>query len=85
VGVVLGQIVGHAREPRVHVAAAQILGRDHLAGRRLHQRRAGEEDRALLAHDDGNVRHGRHIGPAGGAGAHDDGDLRDALGGDMLA
>ena len=33
------------------IGAAQLLGADHLAGRRLHQRRAGEEDRALVAHD----------------------------------
>jgi hypothetical protein len=26
VQVVLGQVVGHARQPRVHVAAAQVLG-----------------------------------------------------------
>jgi hypothetical protein len=27
-GVVLGQVIGHARQPRVHVAAAKILGAD---------------------------------------------------------
>ncbi len=31
------------------------------------------------------VRHRRHIGAAGRAGAHHDGDLRDALRRDMLA
>jgi hypothetical protein len=29
VGVVLGQVIGHARQARVHVAAAQVLGRHH--------------------------------------------------------
>ena len=37
---------------RVHVAAAQLLGGDHLAGGGLHQRRAAEEDRALVLDDD---------------------------------
>jgi hypothetical protein len=50
--VVLGQVVDHARLARVQIAAAQILGADDLARRRLHQRRTGEEDRALFAHDD---------------------------------
>ena len=62
----------------MHVGAAEILRRDHLAGRRLHQRRPAEEDRALPAHDDGLVRHRRHIGAARRARAHDAGDLRDA-------
>ena len=62
----------------VHVGAAQLLGGDLLAGRRLHQRRAAEEDRALLAHDDALVRHRRHIGAARRAGAHHDRDLRNA-------
>ena len=53
--------------------------RDHLAGRRLHQRRAGEEDRALVADDHALVGHRRHIGAAGGAAAHHAGDLGDAL------
>ena len=76
--VVLGQMVGHAREAGVHVAAAQVLGRDHLAGGGLHQRRAAQEDGALLAHDDGLVAHRRHVGAAGGARAHHHRDLRDA-------
>ena len=64
----------------MHVAAAELLGRDDLAGRGLHQRRAAEEDRALVAHDHGLVRHRRHVGAARGARAHHAGDLRDAAG-----
>ena len=52
VAVVHRVMIGDAGEPRMHVGAAEVLGRHHLAGRGLHQRRAGEEDRALLAHDD---------------------------------
>ena len=44
--VVLGEVVGHAGEAGVDVGAAKLLGRDVLAGRRLHQRRAAQEDRA---------------------------------------
>ena len=76
--VVGGVVVGHAGLPAVHVGAAEIFGAHLLAGRRLHQRRPAEEDGALIAHDDALVRHRRHIGAAGGAGAHHDRDLRDA-------
>ena len=79
VRVVLGEVVDHARLARVHVAAAEVLGRDDLAGRGLHQRRAAEEDRALLLDDHRLVRHRRDVGAAGGAGAHHRRDLRDAL------
>ncbi len=40
-------VVGDAGLARMHVGAAEILGRHHLAGRRLHQRRPAEKDRAL--------------------------------------
>ena len=79
--VVFGHVVGDAGQPRVHVGAAQFLGGDLLAGGRLHQRRAAEEDRPRAADDDRFVRHRGHVGAAGRAGAHHDGDLRDALGG----
>ena len=71
-------VIGDAGFPGMHVGAAEILGRDHLAGRGLHQRRAAEEDGALPLHDDGLVAHRRHIGAAGGAGAHHHRDLRNA-------
>ena len=70
VRVVLGEVVGDAGDARVHVAAAELLGGDHLAGRRLHQRRAAEEDRALVPDDDRLVAHRRHVGAARGARAH---------------
>ena len=76
-------MVDHAGGPGVHVAAAEVLGRDDLAGRGLHQRRAAEEDRALVAHDHGLVGHRRHVGTAGGARAHHAGDLRDAARGEV--
>ena len=47
--VVGGVVVGDAGLPGMDVGAAEILGRDHLAGRRLHERRAAEEDGALPA------------------------------------
>ena len=48
VRVVVGEVVDDAGGAGVHVAAAELLGRDDLAGRGLHQRRAAEEDRALV-------------------------------------
>ena len=76
--VVHGEVVGDAREARVDVGAAEVLGRDHLARRGLHQGRAGEEDGALLPHDDRLVAHRGHVGAAGGAAPHHGRDLRDA-------
>jgi len=63
----------------MYIGATQVLGADHLAGRRLHQRRPTQKDGALLAHDDGLVTHCRYIGAAGGAGSHNRGDLWNAL------
>ena len=80
-GIVLGIVIGHAGGAAVHIGTAQILGADHLAGGGFDQRRAGQEDGALVAHDDRLVGHRRHIGPAGGAQPHHHGDLRDPLGG----
>ena len=48
-------VIGDAGDAGVDVGAAELLGRDHLAGRGLHQRRAAQEDRALVAHDDALV------------------------------
>ena len=77
--VVLGEMIDDAALARMEVAAAQFLGADLLARRGLHQRRAGEEDRALVADDHALVAHRRDIGAAGGAAAHHAGDLGDAL------
>ena len=78
--VILGKMIDDAAFLRVEVAAAEIFGADLLAGRGLHQRRTGEEDRALVADDHALVAHRRDIGAAGGAAAHHASDLGDALG-----
>ena len=78
--IVVGEVVGDARKPGVHVAAAELLGADDLADRRLHQRRPAEEDRALVLDDHGLVAHRRHVGAARRARAHHHRDLGDALG-----
>jgi hypothetical protein len=78
VSVVVGEVVGDAGGAAVQVAAAELLGAHDLAGRRLHQRRAAQEDGALVPHDDGLVAHRRDVGATGRAGAEDRGDLRDA-------
>src|SRR5581483_3910885 len=78
VGVVEGVVVDDAGGPGVDVGAAQLLLRNVDADGRLHQRGAAEVDRALLADDHRLVGHGRHVGAAGGAHAHDAGDLGNA-------
>ncbi len=78
-GIVVGEVIRHAGQPRVHIRPAKLFGRHDLARRCLYQRRAGQEDGALFLDDDGLVRHGRHIGSTRRARAHDDGDLRNAL------
>ena len=77
-GVVIGQMVGHAGKPCVHVTTAEIFRRHHFAGCSLHQRRTGQKDRALIAHDHRLVAHGRHVSTACRARPHDHGDLRNA-------
>ena len=79
VGVVERVVVGDAGSPAMDIGAAQVLRRDDFAGRGLHQRRAAEEDGALVADDDRLVRHRRDIGAARRAASHHDGDLGDAL------
>ena len=56
--------------------ASEVLRIDNFASCCLDQRRASKEDRAVLVHDDALVGHGRYVGAAGRARAHDDGDLR---------
>ena len=73
-------MVAHAAKPRVHVAAAQFLGADFLAGGRAHQRRPAKENRALLAHDDVLVAHRRHVGAARRARSHHRRHLRNSRG-----
>ena len=77
VRLVLGEVLGHAAEARVHVGAAEVLCGDDLAGRGLHHRRAAEEDRAVALHDDALVAHRRHVGAAGRARAEHARHLRD--------
>ncbi len=77
VDVVVREVVGDSRLLGVDVSAAQVLGGDHLSGRRLHERRTTQEDRALVADDHGLVAHRGHVGAAGRARAEHRGDLRD--------
>src|SRR6186713_2873273 len=74
--VILGKVIDDTRYSRVYVAAAQLLGADHFARRRLHQRRPAEEDGSLVAHDDGLIAHRRNVGATGSARSHDHRDLR---------
>ena len=81
VAVVAREMIDDSRNPRMDLGAAEVLGRHALAGGGAHQRRAAEKDRPLPLDDDRLVGHGGNIGAAGGATAHDRGDLRDPGGG----
>ena len=70
-------MVGDAGAAGVDLGATELLGRDVLAGRRLHQRRPAEEDRPGAADDDRLVAHRRHVRAAGRARAHDQRHLGD--------
>src|SRR5262249_43297089 len=78
--VVHGVVVGDAGLARVDVGAAELLCGDVLAGGRLHERGAADEDRARALDDDRLVAHRRHVRAAGSARAHHRGDLRDSCG-----
>ncbi len=77
--VVLGIVIGDPGAAAVHVGAAERFRIDFLAGRGAHQRRPAEKHATLIAHDDGVIGHGRHVGPAGGARAVHHGNLRNAV------
>ena len=85
VGLVLGQVVGHAGLGVVRARAAELLERDLLAGDGLHDVGAGDEHLAGLVdhHDEVGERGGVDV-PAGGR-AHHQGDLRDDPGGVHVA
>ena len=76
VRVVLGIVIRNAGNGRMDVRTPERFGIDHFTRCCFYQRRPAEEDRALLAHDDGLVAHRRHIRAAGGARAHHHRDLR---------
>ena len=73
---VLGEVVGEAGDPGVHLGAAERLVVGLLAGRHLHQRRAAEEDLRAAADEDGVVAHAGDVRPAGGRVAEDQRDRR---------
>ncbi len=77
-----GQVVGQAAGAGVHLGAAELLVVGVLAGRHLHQRRPAEEDLGAAAGPSPVVAHPGHVGAAGGGVAEDEGDGRDAGGGE---
>src|SRR5450756_1372221 len=52
IGVVLGDELGQTRYPCVHLGPAQLLVGGNLTGRRLEQRRSGEESLGAATHHD---------------------------------
>ena len=77
--VILGQVIDHARLFGMQITAAKVFSTDFLTRCRFHQRRASQEDRALVSHNHCLVRHGRNISAASRAASHDAGNLRNAL------
>ena len=76
--VVLGEVIGNARDARVHVGAAEFFRRHDLASRGLHERRSRQENRP--ARDDHRfVGHRRNVRAARRARTHHRGDLRYSL------
>ena len=69
--------IHRAADLRVHLRAAQFLGRNSLPDGGLHQRRAGQKKPRAFRHQN-VVAHHRQISAAGDAHAHDGGDLRNA-------
>ena len=78
--IIISQMIGNPGKPCMNIAPAQFFSANHFPGSGLHQRRPGEKNRSLLAHNHRFVRHGRHISPACGAGAMHDGNLRNSSG-----
>ena len=79
-GIIIRDMIDHARGAAVEITAAKIFGADFLTRCRLDERRASEKNRALVADDNCFIRHGGHICATCGAAAHHAGDLWDALG-----
>ena len=63
----------------MHIATAQVFGRNNLTRRGFHQRRAAQKDGALVFDNDGFITHGRHIGTARRTRPHHHGNLPQAL------
>ncbi len=80
VGVVNSEVVGDTRDRRVHFTATKVLVADDLAGGGLDQGRTSKENMALFLNNNALITHGGDIGTASCTGAHDDGDLGNALG-----
>ncbi len=83
--VVVVGAVGDRRLGRVHLGAAELLGRHRLVGHGLHDVGAGDEHVARVAHHEDEVGHGRRVDVAARARPHDDGDLRDDARGQHVA
>ena len=68
--------VGDSAARRMGRGAAELLGTHLLVRHRLHHLRAGDEHVARVLDHEDEVRHGRAVNGAPGAGPHDQADLR---------
>ncbi len=83
--VILGDEVDVAADLGVGVGAGELVERGGLAGGRADDVRAADEHVGVLARHDDEVGEGGRVGRTAGAGAGDDGDLRDHAGGEHVA
>ena len=79
VAVAFGQMVGHAADAAMHLAAAERFHADFFPCRGVDELRPAQEHRALIAYDDGLVAKRRHVGTARRRGPVNDGNLRNAF------
>jgi hypothetical protein len=76
VELVVGEVVGDARDGAVHLGATERLGVGDLAGGHANERRTAEEDLSTLLDHDDVIAHARRVGAARGARAKHHSDLR---------
>ena len=69
-------MIGDSRLRGVHIGTAQLFGGYVFADSGFHQRRPGQENRAVAFDDDAFVAHGRDVCSACRAGAEHSGNLR---------
>ena len=72
-------MIGDTADARVHVRAAELLGRHFFTGRGFHERRSAEENRAGAFDDHRFIRHRRHVRAARGRRSHHRRDLGDLV------
>ncbi len=77
--IIHGIMIGYAGNTAMHIGPTQVFRAHLFACRCFYQRRSGQEDCAIPAHDHRLIAHGGHICSSRSAGTHDSGNLWNAL------